>query len=85
MRQYRGAEWVWVSGLSVAAATGYFRIAADKHYLTDVLAGAAVASSVGFLVPFVFHRPRQYIVPLKPGMTPLEDGALITLDLDGVL
>jgi membrane-associated phospholipid phosphatase len=85
MRRYRGAEWVWVSGLTVAAATGYFRIASDKHYLTDVLAGGAAASAIGFLVPFVFHRPRQYLVPLRPGMTPLEDGALFTVDVDGVL
>jgi hypothetical protein len=31
------------------------RFAADKHWLTDVLAGAAVGVAVGVFVPLVFH------------------------------
>ncbi len=56
MRGYRLAPLVWASSLPWAAVTGYLRIAADKHYLTDVLTGALIGSAVGFLVPFVFHR-----------------------------
>ncbi len=56
MRGYRLAPAVWVAALPIAAFTGYLRIAADKHYFTDVLAGAAIGSAIGFLVPFVFHR-----------------------------
>jgi len=57
MRGYRIAPLIWISGLSVGAATGYLRIAADKHYFTDVVAGAALGSATGFLVPYLFHRP----------------------------
>jgi membrane-associated phospholipid phosphatase len=56
MRGYRLAPVVWATSLPWAAVTGYLRIAADRHYLTDVLTGALVGSAVGFLVPFVFHR-----------------------------
>ncbi len=56
MRGYRLAPVVWATSLPLAAVTGYLRIAADKHYLTDVLTGALIGSAVGFLVPFVFHR-----------------------------
>ena len=38
---------VWISTLSLASATGYFRIAADKHYFSDVLVGAIVGSLIG--------------------------------------
>ena len=38
-------------GLPLAALTGYFRVAAGNHYLTDVLTGAVVGSSLGVLVP----------------------------------
>jgi membrane-associated phospholipid phosphatase len=51
-----GKEWVWATGLASAAATGYLRIAADKHYLTDVLAGAAIGAAVGWVVPRLFDR-----------------------------
>jgi membrane-associated phospholipid phosphatase len=56
IRGYRLAPMVWAGSLPIAALTGYLRIAADKHYFTDVLTGAALGSAVGFLVPFVFHR-----------------------------
>lgn len=56
LRGYRGAPWVLGGGLALAAFTGYLRIAADKHWLTDVLAGAAVGSLVGWAVPYLFHR-----------------------------
>ncbi len=57
MRRYRLAPLVWAASLPVALVTGYLRIAADRHYFTDVLVGAVVGSAIGFVVPFVFHRP----------------------------
>ena len=42
-------------GALLTGATGYLRVAATKHYVTDVLTGAAVGSAVGFLVPYAFH------------------------------
>lgn len=60
MRGYRHTRWVWAVGLSIATATGYLRIAGDRHYLTDVLGGAALGSAVGFSVPYLLHRkPRE--------------------------
>src|SRR5262249_18375089 len=56
MRGYPLAPVVWATGLPVALLTGYLRIGADRHYLTDVLAGALLGSAVGFVGPFVFHR-----------------------------
>jgi membrane-associated phospholipid phosphatase len=37
------------SAFTCAAATAWLRMAADKHYATDVLAGAFIGSSIGFL------------------------------------
>lgn len=58
LRGYRYAPWIWRAGLPVAALTAYFRIAADRHYLTDVLAGAGIGSTLGFAVPYLAHRSR---------------------------
>ncbi len=54
-RGYRLAPLVWASGLTLAAATGYLRIAADRHYATDVLTGAAMGSLVGWAWPTLVH------------------------------
>jgi membrane-associated phospholipid phosphatase len=58
LRGYRSAPWVWGAGLTLATAAGYLRIAADQHYLTDVLVGAAVGTAVGVAVPRLLH-PRE--------------------------
>lgn len=55
LRGYRSAPWVWGAGMTLAAATAYLRIAADKHYLTDVLAGAALGTAGGIALPRLLH------------------------------
>ena len=57
LRRYRLAPVVWASGLAVAFATSYLRIAGDRHYATDVICGAAFGSAIGFSVPYFGHRP----------------------------
>ncbi len=57
MRDYRLAPLVWGSGLAIGAATAYTRIAADRHYFTDVVAGAAIGTAIGVAVPVLFHPP----------------------------
>jgi membrane-associated phospholipid phosphatase len=57
MRSRRLAPVVWGVGLTIATATTYLRMAADKHYFTDVFTGALIGSAVGVLVPWLAHRP----------------------------
>jgi membrane-associated phospholipid phosphatase len=66
MRRYRLAPWIWGGGLALAAATAYLRIAADRHYASDVATGAVVGSLTGFGVPYLFHNPRGLIVAPAP-------------------
>ncbi|MFL5311003.1 MAG: phosphatase PAP2 family protein [Myxococcales bacterium] len=59
-----GDAWVaWASGLPLAAFTGYLRIAADRHYLSDVLAGAGAGAVAGILVPRLLHSPAPVATP----------------------
>ena len=55
LRGYRLAPVVWGAGLTMAVTVAYLRIAADKHYLSDVMTGAVVGSVVGIGVPLLFH------------------------------
>jgi membrane-associated phospholipid phosphatase len=57
MRGYRLAPLVWIAGVLIGTTTGYLRIAADRHYFTDVLAGAALGTASGISVPLLFHGP----------------------------
>jgi membrane-associated phospholipid phosphatase len=75
MRHYRWAPLIWGVGLVAAASVGYLRIAADQHYFTDVLVGAAVGSAIGFAVPYGLHRGAGAlaVVPVADG------GAMLTV------
>lgn len=53
MRDDPRAAWVWAIGLGAATAVGYFRVAGDAHWLTDVLAGAAAGSLAGAAAPLM--------------------------------
>jgi len=56
MRGDPAAPWVWAVGLTLATSVAYFRVAGDAHWLTDVLAGAAVGSAFGVGVPLLEKR-----------------------------
>jgi membrane-associated phospholipid phosphatase len=66
-RREAHAGLVLGTGLALAATTSYLRMAADRHYFTDVLVGAAVGSAVGFLVP---HLNRPADAAQNTGTTP---------------
>ncbi len=52
-----GGTITCVAMLVGATAGGAARLLADKHYATDVIAGAGIGLASGFLVPwFHYHR-----------------------------
>lgn len=57
-RGRRHARWIGWTGVGLASAAGYLRMAADRHYLTDVLTGAALGSAIGLAVPRLFDGGR---------------------------
>jgi membrane-associated phospholipid phosphatase len=69
-RGYRLEPAIWATGLALAASTAYLRIAADRHYLTDVLAGSAVGVALGYLLPRITGSlpARTAIVPTPSGV-----------------
>jgi undecaprenyl-diphosphatase len=56
-----GSSWIFpvaVGSYGLAAATAVLRVTSGNHFMTDVLAGAAIGTLSGFLVPF-FHLKRS--------------------------
>ncbi|HEY8146421.1 MAG TPA: phosphatase PAP2 family protein, partial [Kofleriaceae bacterium] len=80
IRGYKTAPVVWSIGLVSAAATGYFRMAADKHYATDVIAGAVTGGAIGFAVPWFLGRediPNREAPPPAAPTVEVRDGGVI--------
>jgi len=66
-RHAKAEPVIWAVGMSVAASTAYLRIAADKHYLSDVLVGSAVGVASGLTIPLLMRRDASVSVVPAPG------------------
>jgi membrane-associated phospholipid phosphatase len=76
-------KWVFYSIAGIATGTtGYLRIKAGEHFLTDVMIGTAVGTLSGLLVPH-FHKVKN--VNSRIGVTPYfggrDNGVLLTYKL----
>ena len=69
-------RWIAVVGFAGAAATGWLRVAADEHWLTDVLAGAAVGTASGVAVPLLVLRPAS-AQPSRVTLAPAPGGLAV--------
>jgi hypothetical protein len=56
-------KWLALASFTGAAAVGWLRVAADKHWLTDVVVGAGVGTAVGLAVPLLVLRPADERAP----------------------
>jgi membrane-associated phospholipid phosphatase len=74
MRGYSGTAAVAGVGFAAAAGVAYLRMAADQHYLSDVLVGAVVGGLVGWAIPRFLHSPEPGAP--QPGALRLAPGAL---------
>lgn len=62
---YADSRWkpaVWAGSLTLASSVAYARVAAGKHFPSDVIAAAIVGSAVGYWVPQL-HKTRMKTVP----------------------
>jgi membrane-associated phospholipid phosphatase len=66
-RGYWTEPYVWSAGIALSLSTEYLRIAADKHYLSDVVVGGLVGIGAGLLVPRLMQRSVK-IVPVSNGL-----------------
>lgn len=84
--------WLWFVTGAVGASVGYERVAAGRHFPTDVVMGALAGTLVGITIPWLHRRSQSetetgihtgasYDAPtLRPSLAfvPLPGGALIS-------
>ena len=56
---------VWITGITLATATGILRISSGNHFPSDVIVGAVAGSLVGWIVPRI-HRERSHSLSIVP-------------------
>ncbi|MDR1105980.1 MAG: phosphatase PAP2 family protein [Treponema sp.] len=79
--EYPRSRWkapVIAAGYSIAAAIGAGRILSGSHFLTDVIAGAAIGSLYGYLIPYLHLRKR---IDEKITISPMVNGFYVSVAL----
>ncbi len=69
LQESPAAPWLWAAAGALTLSTGVFRMMAEKHWLTDDLAGIAIGGGCGILFPLL-HR-RGSILDGSQSVTPL--------------
>ncbi len=72
--------------LAMATATGLLRVISDRHYLSDVLVGAAMGFLVGYLVPLAIVQEQDPALPQPAAAAltaPSVSGGMIGLTVGG--
>lgn len=74
-----GDAAVCLGAIALAATTGYLRVAADRHYTSDVVAGALGGFLIGFGLPWLLHYrhrgdPTEETPALRSFVAPVGDG-----------
>jgi membrane-associated phospholipid phosphatase len=67
LRGYQHRWLLYAVGLPLAISVPYLRMAADRHYLTDVTVGTLVGSAIGVGVPLLFHGRQELPVSVSAG------------------
>lgn len=72
--------YVWGGAYGLATAVSFLRITSGEHFITDVIAGAAAGSVIGYVIPLL-HRKRSSELTFTPYSTPSSAGLTMTLYL----
>lgn len=72
-RERRGSHRAWVgvaaygAGAALGATTGFLRVYGGKHHPSDTVAGFALGTGLGLLVPWLHTRGQENAVQLHAG------------------
>ena len=64
-RHYWTEPYVWGTGIALSLSTEYLRMAADRHWMSDVVVGGLVGLGSGLLIPRLMRR--DIVIAPVPG------------------
>ena len=70
---------IWTGAMGLALATGYFRLAADKHYMSDVITGAITGTLIGRFVQNKRSKTSRGFVSFAIGVVAFRQEILLSL------
>ena len=69
---YPDSKWkpyIWTGSILIASTVGYLRIAAGSHFLTDVVVGAIVGATAGYIIPKIHETNHNNAIYDSPDVS----------------
>jgi membrane-associated phospholipid phosphatase len=73
-------DYVWYGSVGLASTVSILRVSSGAHFISDIVVGAAVGSSIGYLIPYL-HRNQSEDFSLLPQISPQFRGVTFLLRL----
>lgn len=70
----KAKPFVWAGATAITGTTAYLRVAAGKHFPTDVILGSVVGATIGILIPH-WHKKKR-VKKLSWNFVPTDSGIL---------
>ncbi|MDP1677050.1 MAG: phosphatase PAP2 family protein [Bacteroidota bacterium] len=72
--------YVWYGSIGLASTVSILRVSSGAHFVSDIIVGAAVGSSIGYVIPYL-HRNHSDYFSLLPQISPQFRGFKLSLRL----
>ena len=59
VKEFKIKTLIWTTSLFLAGGVAYLRVKAGKHFITDVISGAVIGSSIGYLIPYLHQNDNK--------------------------
>lgn len=76
--EYR--DYVWGGAIGLASTVSILRVTSGAHFVSDIVVGAAVGSSIGYLIPYI-HRNNSEEISVIPNLSPAYSGLTLSFRL----
>ena len=68
LRDYGYRNIALITGIAFTLSVGILRIAADRHWLTDVVTGWVIGATFGVFIPLLFHARKETPQPTEAAL-----------------
>ncbi|MFA5833636.1 MAG: phosphatase PAP2 family protein [Bacteroidota bacterium] len=65
--QYK--EYIWGGAIGLASTVSILRVTSGAHFISDIVVGAAVGSTIGYVIPYI-HRKKENEISFQPIIAP---------------
>lgn len=73
-------DYVWYGSIGLASTVSILRVSSGAHFISDVIVGAAVGSTIGYMIPYL-HRNHSEDFSILPQISPQFRGFTLSLRL----